>query len=66
MDDFASTKINNLTIVWKGLFYYQFYVREFYVPGCLCTLFLQRKPAIKGTGCSCSGLLYLNHNTNLL
>lgn len=24
----SPSKINNLTIVWKGLFYYQFYVRE--------------------------------------
>lgn len=58
----SPSEINNLIIVWEGLFYFQFYVRELSL-GYLCALLnLQRKPTSERTGCSCSGLLYLNLN----
>lgn len=31
----SPSKINNLTIVWKGLFYYQFYVRVLSLDVCV-------------------------------
>lgn len=31
----SPSRINNLTIVWKGLYYYQFYVRELSLDACV-------------------------------